>query len=207
MTARPRARAGAVGTGGVTLLEVLAGVLILGVLYTVLANAAIQGLQSEGRDRRRAEASLLADRELAQLESALAMGVLVENGTQEREEPPYRITVEVVPEDLVAMLPQDVREETGLDDPSEVATLLVTEAGESRIQRLSVTVSWEEGFETASTARTTYGFDRTGLEDLFPAPGEGGGGAEGETAEDAELTEREKMLREFDRELGEFQAP
>jgi len=207
MTARQRARAGAGLTGGFTLLEVLAGVLVLGILYTVLATAAIQGLQSEGRDRRRAEASLLADRSLAELESRLAMGVLLENETRELDEPPYRITIEVVPEDVVAMLPQEVREQTGVDDPGELATLLVTDEGESRIQRISVTVSWEEGFETASTARTTYGFDKTGLADLFPAQGDTG--AEGETAEGEEegLTEQEQMLREFDRQLGGFQAP
>jgi prepilin-type N-terminal cleavage/methylation domain-containing protein len=200
---RPRTRSGAGLAAGFTLLEVLAGVLILGILYTVLATAAIRGLQSEGRDRRRAEASLLADRELAELESAIAVGALLEDGTQEREEPPYRITVEVVPEDVMALLPEEVRQSDALGKPGELATLLVNDQGESRVQRLSVTVSWEEGFDTDSIARTTYGFDKTGLEDLLPAEdgGTGTGDETGASGDDG-LTERERMIRQFEQELG-----
>ncbi len=52
---------------GLTLLEVLAAVAVLGLLYTVLASAAVQGLRSEGESRRRLEASLLMDEQLVQI--------------------------------------------------------------------------------------------------------------------------------------------
>ena len=59
---------------GFTLLEVLAAVAILGILYVVLADVAMQGLLSEGRSRRRLEASLLADQALSDIEIEMASG-------------------------------------------------------------------------------------------------------------------------------------
>jgi prepilin-type N-terminal cleavage/methylation domain-containing protein len=60
-----------------TLLEVMAAVALLGILYTVLARVAIEGLRAEGESKRRLEASLLADARLEEtfntLEGSVAM--------------------------------------------------------------------------------------------------------------------------------------
>ena len=50
----------------------MAAVLVLGLLYTVLAGAAMRGLRSEGIDRRRADAEMIADREITTIETELA---------------------------------------------------------------------------------------------------------------------------------------
>ncbi len=55
-------------TPAFTLLEVLAAVAILGIVYVVLADVAMQGLFAEGRAKRRLEASLKADLHLSELE-------------------------------------------------------------------------------------------------------------------------------------------
>ena len=57
-----------------TLLEVMAAVALLVIVYTFLAKAATQGVRSEADSRRRMEASLLADATLAEIETRLALG-------------------------------------------------------------------------------------------------------------------------------------
>jgi prepilin-type N-terminal cleavage/methylation domain-containing protein len=74
---------------GFTLFEVMAAVLVLGMLYAVLANAAMQGLQSEGETRRRLQASLIADRALAEIETQLALGVILPLASRRRSRIPF----------------------------------------------------------------------------------------------------------------------
>ena len=168
---------------GFTLLEVLAGVLVLGLLYTVLAEAAMRGLRSEGNDRRRAEAALLADRELAQVEQLLSSGVAVDVGLVEREEPPYLVQIEVQPEDVLALLPQDVREDVARATDRSTPSALHDERGESRVRRVSVLVEWDEAGEPDRVQRTTYAYDKAALEALFPSE-EGAGPQEPELEDD-----------------------
>lgn len=176
---------------GFTLLEVLASVLVLGLVFTMLAEVAIVGLRSEGIDRRRAEASLLADQELALLESLLATGTPLENGLTEKEQEPYRIAIEVLPEDVMALLPPPVLEEALPEDEGELATLLVDDRGDSRVQRIRVVVEWDEGVEIERVERTTHTFDTSELAALFPAEAEPG--ADGEPGEEPELSLEEQL--------------
>lgn len=176
---------------GFTLLEVLASVLVLGLVFTMLAEVAIVGLRSEGIDRRRAEASLLADQELALLESLLATGMPLENGLTEKEQEPYRIAIEVLPEDVMALLPPPVIEEALPEDEGELATLLVDDRGDSRVQRIRVVVEWDEGVEIERVERTTHTFDTSELAALFPAEAEPG--ADGEPGEEPELSLEEQL--------------
>lgn len=160
---------------GFTLLEVLAAVLVMGLLFTVLARTAMQGLRSEGTDRRRAEAGLIADSELAEIEARLAGGFPLEIGRTEREAEPYLVTLEVIPEDVKAML--SLAPTAGAPDPRQesLEALLTADDGTDRVQQVIVAVSWEEAGDTMSVSRTTYAFDASGLEALLPAPGENGG--------------------------------
>lgn len=169
-------------SGGFTLFEVLASVLILGLVFTILADTAMQGLRSEGTNRRRGEASLLADRRLAELEASLEGGPPLSPGRTEEEVPPYLVTIEVVPLDVMGLVPPP--------DPDSVAAppedgedaidslLAVGPSGESRIQQISVTVEWDEVGTPYQVTRLTFAFDKTGLEDVFPSD-EGEGGGEG----------------------------
>ena len=71
---------------GFTLLEVMAAVAIIAIVFTTLARVASEGLRSEGSSKRRLEASLLADAALAEIERQVEEGVDLELGVEEREE-------------------------------------------------------------------------------------------------------------------------
>ena len=217
--------------GAFTLLEVMAAVLVLGMLYSVLATAAIQGLRSEGESKRRIEASLLADRWLSDLEIQLALGQVPEKGTQQEEVESYSVSTNVVPFDPTAMMEvgQDFLKKRGVSrrassrpsqpntqqqDPNQVqlpgadplapgpdpalagqSLLAPPKAGQDgRLRRIDVVVTWYEGEEERQVTRTTFGFDTTGLEELFPEKQGGGGGDEGGDGSQAEI---EKMLRDM----------
>jgi prepilin-type N-terminal cleavage/methylation domain-containing protein len=173
MTARRRLQR------GFTLIEVLAAVLIFGLVFTMLARVALVGLRSEGLDRRKAEAALIADRELALLESLMEIEPL-EVGVTAKEADPYTITTEVQPEDVMAMLPTVLRDEIRRGGDDELETMLVDERGESRVQRLSVVVEWDEAGEPARIERTTFALDTADLAALFPAEADADPDADGE---------------------------
>lgn len=178
-TSDPRARR----LAGFTLLEVMAAVLVLGLIYTVLAESAMHGLRSEGTNRRRGEASLLADRRLAELEATLPGGAPLSPGSTEEDVPPYHVTVEVAPLDLLAMLPPDPDAPEPSRNETPPASLLTTSPqGQSRIQQVTVTVAWDEAGQPFQVIRRTFTFDTTGLDEIFPSentPDTGEGGATG----------------------------
>ncbi len=184
---------------GFTLIEVLAAVLIFGLVFTMLARVALVGLRSEGLDRRKAEAALIADRELALLESLIQIEPL-ENGVTEKESAPYIIAIEVQPEDVMAMLPGALRDEIRRDDTEPLETMLVDDRGQSRVQRISVVVGWDEAGEPARVERTTFALDTSELAELFPTEAEPEGGEEGEEGEEASAEEQafelEQLLRQ-----------
>ena len=80
---------------GLTLLEVLGAVALLGILYSVLAGSAIEGLRSEGESRRRLRASLLADERLAEIELALQGGSAPPLGEESEEQDGFTLVTEV----------------------------------------------------------------------------------------------------------------
>jgi prepilin-type N-terminal cleavage/methylation domain-containing protein len=169
---------------GFTLLEVLAGVLVLGLLYTVLAGAAMRGLRSEGNDRRRAEAALLADRELATVEMLLAAGEPISDGAVEKEEPPYLVRIDVQPEDVLALLPRELQEDVARTTDQRGPSALRDERGQSRVRRVSVHVEWDEAGQPDFVERTTYAYDPAALQALFPSEEGDAAGAEEEPPED-----------------------
>ena len=182
MTTSERARGGGAPrpTRGFTLFEVLASVLVLGLVFTILADTAMQGLRSEGTNRRRGEASLLADRRLAELEASFTGGPPLAPGRTEEEVPPYLVTIEVVPLDVMGLVPPPDPESVAAppDDPEEEidSLLAMGPSGESRIQQITVTVEWDEAGTPYQVTRRTFAFDTTGLEDVFPSEEEEGAG-------------------------------
>lgn len=176
---------------GFTLFEVLAAVLILGLIYTVLADRAVRGLRSEGIDRRRTEAAALADARLVDLETLLASGAPLEPLQDETLEGDYRVYVEILPEDVEALLPPPPEELAREPGEDAAPRLLVDDQGESRLYRILVAVSWDESGQPQEVRRITWDFDKSELALLFPDTGEGGsgeaGGADGEqTGEEGE---------------------
>lgn len=186
---------------GFTLLEVMAAVLVLGLLYTVLADTAMRGLRSEGVSRRRTEASLLADDRLSQLELELALGQVPKTGEEEETVEPYHIGVRVEPWDpapLLGAIEKLAKERapahrpggSGSKPPAQAPTATAAAAAggaqapvlqslfspprpgeEGRLRRIDVWVAWQEGDREERVARTTFAFDSSGLEDVFPSRG------------------------------------
>ncbi len=164
-----------VSVRGFTLLEVMAAVLVLGLLYTVLAGAAMRGLRSEGTDRRRADAELIADRELTTIEAELEAGAALEDGRTELEVEPYQVLIEIAPADVIAMLPASLGREIAKTTDPKAPSLLHDERGESRIWRVSVVVAWDEAGEPDQVERTTFAFDKSALAQFFPSESESPG--------------------------------
>jgi prepilin-type N-terminal cleavage/methylation domain-containing protein len=148
-----------------TLLEVMAAVALLGILYTFLAKAATQGVRSEAESRRRMEASLLADATLAEIETLLAAGETLkfEQTEEEYEDEEFWVSVEVTPFQLPPELAGELAE-TVRGVPS------VFGAGDadapSLLQRVAVRVVWDDGIFERSVERVTFALDGAAVLDL-----------------------------------------
>jgi prepilin-type N-terminal cleavage/methylation domain-containing protein len=158
-----------------TLLEVLAAVAILGILYTALATKAIEGIHNEGNSRRRLEASLLADQTLSDLELQIAEGATPPVGKTESEQDDYRVEVSVDP----LPLPAALAERRGTADP---ATPSLLGAGDGNadpstdlLRRIEVDVIWPDGVFERQVRRVTYAYDVAGVQALTGPPASAGG--------------------------------
>jgi prepilin-type N-terminal cleavage/methylation domain-containing protein len=168
-------------SAGFTLLEVLAAVAVLGLVYSVLATAAIQGLRAEGDAGRRLRASLLADQRITDIEAQVALGQTPEIGETEVEEDEFVVRTVVEPLDLdvgdtkaskrakerldraVGARPKAAKGETGKGETGkgEAGTLLHP-AGASKqplLRRIDLRVAWADGEAEQSVRRTSFGLD------------------------------------------------
>jgi prepilin-type N-terminal cleavage/methylation domain-containing protein len=166
-------------SAGFTLLEVLAAVAILGIVYVVVARGAIQGLQLEGDASRRLRASLLADRVLTDLELELAAGSAPRVGETEASEEEFTVVVEVSPFDVASMLPSGA-EEGGRPTASPASHQLLgpsVRGGSPTLLSIAVFVRWIEGVSQQQVTRSSFVFDASAaaplLEGLSGEPEEG----------------------------------
>jgi len=150
-----------------TLLEVMAAVALLGILYTFLAKAATQGVRSEAESKRRMEASLLADATLAEIETRLALGETLQLERSEREEGDFEVSVEVTPFELPAELAGETAAATTPGAPNPLG------AGDAEapnlLQRVEVRVVWKDGIFERSAERVTFAFDAEAAQALAQA--------------------------------------
>jgi prepilin-type N-terminal cleavage/methylation domain-containing protein len=149
-----------------TLLEVMAAVALLGIVYTFLAKAATQGVRSEADSRRRMEASLLADATLAEIEIRLATGETLQPERTEEEKEEFRISVEVTPFEFAAEL-ADKLAGTAPKAPSALGTPGAEVP--SLVQRVEVRVVWDDGIFERSAERVTFAFDTQAAQALTGA--------------------------------------
>ena len=170
------------GRSAFTLFEVLAAVAILGILYTVLARLAMDGLRHEGEAERRMRASLVADQVLAELEHGFLAGIAPPIATSESEKDEFTIRTEVRALDLTgfaASLAPPGTEGTPAAArvaPDLPAMLVPPPAGAPPLLEIEVVVSWIEGVAELETRRLTYGFDAaavTPILEVLGAPEEG----------------------------------
>lgn len=171
---RPRAAA-----AGFTLLEVLVAVAVLGLVYVTVARVAIQGMRSEGDAARRLEASRVADRTLAELETQLAQGTAPPLGERTLEEAGYRVELAVEPFSAQSLglggalaeldLPrregaQEERPGRSRPDRDEGPPLALLEppqrGARPALLQLRVRVAWQDAAQEQSVTRTTFALDR-----------------------------------------------
>ena len=155
------------GSAAFTLLEVMAAVAVVAIVFTTLARVANEGLRSQGTNRRRLEASLLADQHLAEIEIQIASGLAPEIGESESEEGPFSIVVSVTSFDIASAIPVTG---FGATDPSLEATLPGVLGDDiSPIRAIEIAVTWEEGIEEMRVLRNTFGIDPVALEGIANA--------------------------------------
>jgi len=146
---------------GFTLLEVMAAVAVLGLVYVVVARVAIQGLQTEGEASRRLRASLLADRTLSDLELELAGGAAPRVGETEASEEEFTVVVEVSPFDVGSILQDGAGEDQRPPASTSSLELLSPSArgGVPTLLSVAARVTWIEGVSEREVTRTTFVFD------------------------------------------------
>jgi hypothetical protein len=168
------------------LLEVLAAVAVVAVVFTMLLTLQIDAMGAEGDAWRRMRASLLADRVLGEVEGLLASGAPPTMGRTESDEEPYHIEVEIAPfglDELVARIVALRKEQRGAPRVSEPALLVAPARGPAPLLQVAVRVSWQEGSREAQVGRTTFAFDPVAAAPILAALS----GGEGETpADDAQ---------------------
>jgi prepilin-type N-terminal cleavage/methylation domain-containing protein len=174
---------------GFTLLEVMAAVAVLGIVYVVLARGAMQGLQIEGDAGRRLRASLLADRILNDLELELAAGSAPRVGESETSEEEFAVVVEVSPFDVASILPATEEGEASAAPTSSKELLAPSRrGGVPTLLSITVRVAWIEGVSEREVTRTSFAFDAEAAAPLLEGIGDA---EEKETDEEAEEEEEE----------------
>ncbi len=155
------------GRRGLTLLEVLAAVALLGLVYTALASKATQGVISESDSLRRFHASLLADETLAEIETFAAMKQTPELGRTEEESEDGIFSVRVdVTEWSVPLPPPPEGSPAG---SSHVESVLGgSDADPGALLQVLVRVSWRHGIGERSIERVTFVLDHARLRSAAP---------------------------------------
>ncbi|MBW2315934.1 MAG: type II secretion system protein [Deltaproteobacteria bacterium] len=144
---------------GFTLLEVLAAALIMAMFYGVLTAKGVESFAAEGDADRRLRASLVADRHLADIEAALAVGQPPAVGTLEDQEDEFAVRVDVSPLQL-PWADSGESDDRGRSRRDAVPTLLAPpERGSPAILTVHVTVAWNDGLSERSVDRTTFAID------------------------------------------------
>jgi type II secretion system protein I len=162
---------------GFTLLEVMAAVAILGILYVTLMRVAAQGILAEGEGQRRLEASLVADEQLAQIELQLSIGQPPPLGRRDFEVGEFLVTVNVEAFEIPPL--------EGAQTPAVAQPRAVTPAEAEALRRIDLSVDPIEG-DSLHVSRTTWALDTTAFEAALGAssaegePGEPEAGAEPE---------------------------
>ena len=153
---------------GLTLLEVMAAVALLGILYTYLARATIQGVHTSGDSRQRMQASLLVDEELALLETGLAAGDAPLPGRREEQRDDFLVVTEVTPfprpESIPAPVPNPGAPVVGAP-PSLFEGQSANDPG--LVWRIRIQVLWQDGPVERSVERATFGFDQAAAQELL----------------------------------------
>ena len=158
---------------GFTLIEVMAAVAVIGLVFSLLARMNIQGLRAEGRAARQLAAGLVADRVLAELEASLLAGVTPPLGRNERREDDFRVQIDVAGFELVLPPPEGRDVPDALQDGGDSDDTLIRARQRPRtpssLRQIDVVVAWDAPGGEERIARRTFGYDRTVVDRLLAA--------------------------------------
>jgi prepilin-type N-terminal cleavage/methylation domain-containing protein len=157
---------------GFTLLEVMAAVAIVAIVFTTLARMANEGLQSQGISKRRLEASLLADELLSEVEAQMAEGMVPEINEEEFEEGIFGAVIEVTAFDVASVVPANAEAPENGSGPV-LASPEAAAIPPLDVRRIDVTVTWTEAGNEFQVVRTTFGVDLAPVQEMLSAGGEG----------------------------------
>ena len=151
--------------GGFTLLEVLVAVALLGIVVSVLARSAIEGMSYEGDATRRTRASLLADRALFGIEAGLKLAP-PKALHEESEVGEFQINLDVQPLELGpagldALAP--AREPPSGTGRAKKAKPAQAPAAEPSLFRIVVRVAWLEGLQELEVTRSSFAYDASAV--------------------------------------------
>lgn len=168
---------------GFTLLETMAAVAVLGIVYVTLARVGIVGLRTEGAADRRLRAALVADARLSDVEAQLLSGQTMSIGDLDEQAGEFAVRVSIAPFDLTLPAPPEavakrLRDAKGAGDAARAAAgdapaaslfapVAPGQPGPGR--RISVRVSWTEGGAEDAVVRETYGLDLAAAAPLLEA--------------------------------------
>ncbi len=141
---------------GFTLLEVMAAVALLGILYSVLARVAIEGLRAEGESKRRIEASMLADERVAGSFTGLEGGVVMPPlGHSETTEGDFTVALDVA----LFVPPVEWGVAASIDKTPILFASTPGASGAQALRTVQLSVSWLEGAEERHVSRIIYLID------------------------------------------------
>jgi hypothetical protein len=145
---------------------VLAAAMIFAMVMTVSISTSSAAVFHIGASVRRLEASMLADRILADLEIEMKQGIAPES-TDEFEQDPYTIRIGRI----------DLTQDIGAHDPNNEESIIVSTLGAelpevlNHLGRYDIEVSWMEQSGPQSVTRISFAFDwqnaRTEFSTLF----------------------------------------
>jgi len=161
---RPRGSSDPGAIGGFTLLEVMAAVAILAIWFVVIAGSAMHALRAEGISKRRLEAALIADREMALLEATTVDGAVPKPASDVREDGDYTITVDISPlsqQGAPGARPQAGAPSAADEEAPDLLAVLAADIPDrmADLRKFEVRVAWEEGGLERSVTRTSFAFD------------------------------------------------
>lgn len=166
-----------------TLIEMMAAAALLALVVAALTSQVGQWNRFEGEARRTAEASLYADRLLAELEESAARGAAVPLGKREAQEGPFVAAIEVAPLDpaLLAAAGRagggtEAESTRGAEADPGAAGWLSGPAAQANPPLLQATIRvvGKDGTFEAGVSRTTFFLNPAALEALGASDAESG---------------------------------
>lgn len=166
---------------GMTLIEVMGAVAIVGIWFLVLSASAMRGVAAEGNAQRLLEASMVADEVLADAETQALLGLPLEIETDEYGdldldgEPEFVVEVEIEPFDPLSRLTPANSALRGAPFVDPRSGSPEAESSPLSMQQLRIHVYLEPNFAADDelteplASRTTFLIDPDSLAQLQPA--------------------------------------